>query len=159
MKSSLLSNGRRMIALACMAAVLSVGLVFGPMSQSAAAVTCRERGVHASQTYFYLDGKWYQALEDDNSGYYAFTVPGSNISGCSYINIKNVTGGWSNDGGHTFRCWSFRVYIFDTNSWYPESGYCAGPNDVVGIAGPIANGITYSVYIIPNDNLHVTLRD
>lgn len=51
-------------------------------------------------------------------------------------------------------CWSFIVYYPLTGAWGNEGGYCAGPNDVVGIAGPVANGTYYAIGFVPNNNLH-----
>jgi len=156
MKLSTLTKGKRLVTLACMAAVLSVGLVFGPVSQSALAVTCHEQALYPSTGSATVGGKTYQQLINA-VGNPVFTTPGvqGQNTGCQYINVKNITGGWGT-GGH---CWSFRVFSYTTNTWYPEMGPCAGPTDVAGIAGPVQDLTDYSVFIIPNANLRVTLRD
>lgn len=147
---------KQYIVMACLVMVLGVSLVFGPLSQSAAAVTCRNTTfvAHSNDSYMYKNHVPYQRATLPG-GFDSHRVPDSNVSGCSYINVTNITGGWG-PGGH---CWSFIIYYPLTGVWGNESGYCAGPDDVIGIAGPVANGTYYAVGFVPNNNLRFTIRD
>lgn len=142
-------------------ALLVLGFMFGPSAQPASAVNCRERWVNVPYGYYYVEmfgGVRYNYAFETSP--YAknnlFTVPSSYESGCSYINLKNIQGGWGSGG----QCWSFRLWNRTTGALSAESGYCAGPNTVVGLGyAPVANGTRYNVLLVENHNLNFIIRD
>jgi hypothetical protein len=155
---------RKLLVPALMAFATVAGLTFGPLTQSAAAVTCRERTYYAftsSNTYLLEgfptgDGGPYRAATTSNY-VMVHTVPNPPTSYCSYINVKAIENGWGSGGG----CWSFRVEVYGTpNTATAESGYCASvaSGAVVGIAS-VADGKQYSIYFNDSNVLKFNIRD
>jgi len=128
------STRLRTTLLGSVSVLLTLFSIIG-LSPSAAAVTCRNI---TNPTYAggFSEGNF-------NVGYSVnYTVPGSNVSGCQYINVNNINIGGGN-------CWYFRVRLFPTSGGSIVLGdlnhlTCAGPNDVVAIGNStVLNGTLY----------------
>jgi hypothetical protein len=139
-----------------MAFVSLVGLLFGPLSPEALAITCQQSTYIASNyRLVVVDGKTY--MEPQTNSFLTTNPPPT--SSCSYINVNNIQGGWKHDVNDTVgRCWSFRIHFVDNDTYGSEGGYCAGPNDVFGIGGPVANGRNFHIMFVPSSTVTFTLR-